>query len=67
MSILIKALAILIKYGDIPYPCHCEHDVLYIMVDPSKVSNEDKEELSRLSFSANDALGCFYSYKFGSA
>jgi hypothetical protein len=63
---LIEALNIFIKYG-YPYsPTHCEHDTLYVMIDPEDVSEEDKEKLEILGFSPNDMNG-FSSYYFGSA
>lgn len=36
---LIAALQIFLKYGDITYPTHCEHDVLMVCVDPESVSD----------------------------
>lgn len=66
MSDLIKALQILLKYGDPKYPTHCEHDVLNIVdIEPSQVSDEDKAELERLGFRYNK--DGFYSFRFGSA
>lgn len=65
MKDLIKALQIFLKY-DNPYaPTHCEHDTLYVMVDPDEVSEEDKERLEELSF--HDEGEYFISYRFGSA
>jgi hypothetical protein len=66
MDDLIKALQILRKYTDLLYPTHCEHDVLYICVDPEIVSNEDKKELDSLGFDVDENEGCFYSFKYGS-
>ena len=48
LSKLIEALQIFLKYGDPSYPTHCEHDVLYVCVEPGKVSKEDLERLKKL-------------------
>ena len=64
MEDLIKALQIFLKYGNPDYPTHCEHDCLYIDIDPELVSDEDKIELEELGFDPNG--DGFISYKFGS-
>ena len=67
MEDLIKALQILLKYGNPDSPTICEHEVMYIAgVDASEVSKEDIKELERLGFKAyyDDQ---FQSYRFGSA
>jgi DNA-binding protein YbaB len=66
MEDLIKALQIFLKYGNDRNPTNCDHDVLRVCVDPSVVSDEDKAELDALSFSPDESLDCFYSYRFGS-
>lgn len=66
LSNLIEALQIFLKYGDIDYPTHCEHDVLTICVDPSKVSEEDKAKLLKLGFFESED-NYFISYRYGSA
>lgn len=68
MNDLIEALLIFAKYTDkdIISPTACEHDVLYVMVDPAVVSGEDLAQLAELSFRPND-VGTFTSYRFGSA
>jgi hypothetical protein len=66
MEDLIKALQIFLKYSNTEYPTHCEHDVLQVDVDPELVSEEDKIELKKLSFSVDEEFDCFYSYRFGS-
>ena len=39
MEDLIKALQILLKYGNPKYPTVCEHDILYIVgIDLEKIS-----------------------------
>lgn len=65
MNDLIEALQIFAKYGNPHNPTHCEHDELFVMIDPSIVSDIDLKRLEELSFRANDGL--FTSYRFGSA
>lgn len=70
MEALIKALQILLNYGNPEYPTHCEHDVLIICgINPDDVSDHDKEELDRLGFFVSTEYGdsAFISFKFGSA
>lgn len=70
MSKLIEALQILLKYGDPPYPTHCEHDELTICgISPDDVSEEDKAALDALGFFISDDYGdsAFKSFKYGSA
>lgn len=71
MSDLIKALQILLKYGNPSYPTICEHDVMIICgIDADDVSEEDKLELEELGFDVTDEYNGgnqFYSFKFGSA
>lgn len=64
MKDLIEALTILANYGDPYAPTHCEHDVLYVAVDPKLVSAEDKARLHELSFDPEP--DGFRSYRFGS-
>lgn len=66
LSELIEALQIFLKYGDPAYPTHCEHDVMHVCIEASKVSQEDEEKLNELGFHA-DTDGYFSSYKYGSA
>ena len=66
MSDLIKALQILLKYGNPKYPTHCEHDVLTICgIEPTDVSEADLAELDELGFFVSGEE-CFQSFKFGS-
>lgn len=70
MQDLIRALQIMLKYGNPHHPTVCAHDVLYIVgVDPSDVSEEDKAELDRLGFFVSEKYGDkqFQSFRFGSA
>lgn len=65
MEDLIKALQIFLKYGNPQYPTNCSHDELHIEIEASLVSDQDKEELERLSFTPNEYDG-FSSFRFGS-
>lgn len=68
MENLIKALKIFAKYTNKKYPTGCEHDVLYVYVNPSIVSEEDIKKLEELGFDADrEDRENFYSFTFGSA
>lgn len=70
MSDLIRALQILVKYGDPRNPTHCEHDELTICgIDPGDVSDEDKATLDELGFFVTTEWGheVFQSGRFGRA
>ena len=68
MKKLIEALQIFLKYGNPNYPTYCEHDILYININPDLVSQDDINKLAFLGFYADgDDYTQFYSYKFGSA
>ena len=60
MEDLIKALQIFLKYENKMYPSYC------VDIDPSIVSDEDKETLDGLGFFVYDELDCFASFKYGS-
>lgn len=66
MEDLIKALQILLKYGNPTHPTHCEHDEMTVDIDPSLVSEEDIKELDDLGFFPDEDEGDFKSFKFGS-
>ncbi len=66
MKDLIEALNIFLKYGNDRNPTWCEHDCLYVAVDPGKVSEEDKARLEELSFHADEMHEDFSSHRFGS-
>lgn len=67
MKDLIAALTILLKYGNPEYPCHCEHDALFVAIDPDKVSKKDKARLDKLGFFVSEEFdGGFTSFRFGS-
>lgn len=80
MKDLIKALQILLKYGNPSYPTVCIHDELRIVgIEPEKITAEDKDELQKLGFEINiegeycDEIeeehdeSIIYSFKYGSA
>lgn len=70
MENLIKALQILLRYGNPPHPTHCEHDILTISgIEPKDVSEEDKKILDELGFFVGNEYGdeAFHSFRFGSA
>jgi len=65
---LIEAFTIFKKYENPHSPTHCEHDVMYVCVEPEKVSDEDKARLKVLGFSpSGDVPESFSSFRFGSA
>ncbi len=66
---LIEAFTIFKKYENPSWPTHCEHDVLYVLVNHKRVSVEDKERLKVLGFDTTEETGesCFLSFHFGSA
>lgn len=51
MKELIEALQIFLKYKDVKYPTHCEHDELSVHgYEDVEFSEEDLRELGRLGF-----------------
>lgn len=69
MDDLIKALTILNKYLDEynkKYPTSCEHDVMFVQVDYTKISQEDLIELEKLGFIPCEDLGNMQSFRYGS-
>jgi hypothetical protein len=71
VSDLIKALQILLKYGDPDRPTHCGHDVLTICgISAKDVSADDIAELDKLGFFISEEFedaDTFISFRFGSA
>lgn len=69
MDDLIEALSIFRKYTSAKWPTHCEHDVMYVFVDPDEVDIRDEERLCLLGFVRGEDWDepCFASYRFGSA
>ncbi len=66
MKDLIEALTILLKYDNPRYPTNCDHDELYVCVNPTKVSRGDIKRLDELGFFPNDDNDGFISFRFGS-
>ena len=67
MSDLIKALQILLKYGDPKYPTDCEHGVMIICcIDPDFVTDDDINELEALGVVVDEQENHFFSSRFGS-
>lgn len=64
MDRLIEALQILRKYDNPEYPTNCNHDELWVNVNPDLVSDKDKKRLEELSFSPEE--DGFQSFEFGS-
>ncbi len=68
MEQLIEALQIFLKYGNPGWPTGCEHEKLYVFIDPAIVSPEDKAKLEELRFFVSeDEPDVFYSFRYGSA
>jgi hypothetical protein len=80
MEDLIKALQILLKYGNPKYPTVCSHDELNIVgINPELISDSDKNELRNLGFliciegvydEENDYMpeeSKIFSFRYGSA
>lgn len=67
---LIESLTIFAKYGNPHAPTHCEHDILFIDINPDEVSEEDKVKLCELGFEVGEAgsneEGGFWSFRYGS-
>jgi hypothetical protein len=66
MDDLIEALTILRKYDNRRNPTNCEHDVLWVNVDPALVSPEDLTRLRELHFDPDANSEGFMSFYFGS-
>ena len=60
---------LLSKYDDPAYPTLCKEDVLYVLVDPKKVSPDDLQRLRDIGFIPTHEIGvpCFMSYRYGSS
>ncbi len=69
MENLIKALQIFMRHGNVNYPTHCEHDIMYIMPnDPDNFTEEEIAELETLGFIYGEDdydEYSWYSYKYG--
>lgn len=68
LSKLVEALQICLKYGDPPYPTHCEHDVLYVCgLRHDDFSKEDLAKMEELGFTPGGVGEGFESFRYGSA
>lgn len=67
MNDLLEAFTIFAKYTSSRHPTCCEHDVLYVLVDPAKVTPDDLARLEALGFVAHEGDSNFQSVRFGSA
>lgn len=66
MEDLLKAITIFLKYGNPYAPTHCEHDELFVNIQPGNVSDEDKKQLEILGFDEHEEYDMFWSCRFGS-
>lgn len=69
MEELIKALTILGKYLDDDQkerPISCEHDVMFVQVDYTKISQDDLNELEKYGFRPCEDLGNMLTFRYGS-
>ena len=69
MDDLIEALQIFRSYGEVKFPTHCEHDVMYLYpaVPYEDFSEEHIKRLEQLGFDYNsDGEEGFMSFKYGS-
>lgn len=64
---LIEALKLALAYENLERPFHCEHDVLYLMLDPADVSEPDLRRFESYGFSKSDDGPYFESFNYGSA
>ncbi len=68
LSELIEALQIFLKYGDVAWPTHCEHDEMWIYLNfQTTISPDDHTRLEELGFAWDKDGECYKSYAFGSA
>lgn len=66
MENLIKALQILLKYGNPDYPTNCSHDIMRFDIESNIVSEEDIAALEDLKVYVDDEFESFYSTFYGS-
>ena len=68
LSELIEGLQIFLKYGDVGWPTHCEHDEMWICnVDTDAITVGDRARLEKLGFEYDEDDDSYKSYSFGSA
>ena len=66
MEDLIKALQIFIKYKNERFPTNCTHDSFTVCgITEEEISDEDKIELTKLSFCYDYDYGGWVSFRFG--
>lgn len=66
LSALIEALIILLKYGNPISPTRCKDYIMYININPEKVSSEDLKRLREFDIVPDDEGGpMFMSVRFG--
>jgi hypothetical protein len=63
---LIEALTIMRKYANPQFPTNCTHDLLWVDVDPKRVTPEDLARLEELGFDPDENEDGFNSTLFGS-
>jgi hypothetical protein len=54
------------KYNKDEWPTNCSHDVFFVAVDPSVVTDEEKSRLKDLEFIEDEDSEGFISFHFGS-
>ena len=68
MENLIEALQIFLKYQNVEFPTHCEHDVLQVVdITEDEVLGTDILRLAELGFHYSEDAEAWLSYHFGSA
>ncbi len=66
LGALIAALNIFNKHAkDDIFPTSCEHNTLYVLINPNRVPPEDIKTLEGLGFFADSNLGSFVSTMWG--
>lgn len=66
-EMLSQVFQIFGKYTDTGFPTHCEHDIMYVNVNPENVSESDIKILEELGFIPDrEGYDMFCSYRFGS-
>jgi hypothetical protein len=66
MKKLVRALQIFNRYTDSEFPTSCEHNQMFVHVDPKQVNQSDITELENIGFEVDYDLECFVSNKYGS-
>lgn len=67
MEDLIKSLQIFLRHGNVKFPTHCEHDIMYIFPNnPEGFTEEEVAELDKLGWHWDEDDESWQSFKFGS-